>query len=264
MEPDHKVETFYRQLADHYHFIFADWRKTVLVQSAVLDTLLRQQIGGAGNAVLDCACGIGTQAIGLAVRGYRVHGTDLSAEAVARARREAEGFRVEMSFGVADFRELEATIDSTYDAVICCDNALAHMHTIDDLRAACASMLGRVRPGGVLLASIRDYDRLRGEQPRSTPPIITEYPEGRAIVFQIWDWLPGGDAYTVSHFTLRQRGPDDWHTNCSTSVLHAWQRAEVSTALADAGANAIEWHMPDQSGYYQPIVTARKPLEDER
>lgn len=36
--------------------------------------------------ILDCACGIGTQTLGLAGAGYRVHGTDLSPEAVRRAR----------------------------------------------------------------------------------------------------------------------------------------------------------------------------------
>ena len=42
-------------------------------------------IGQDRAEVLDCSCGIGTQAIGLALRGHRVTGTDLSFRAAARA-----------------------------------------------------------------------------------------------------------------------------------------------------------------------------------
>jgi tRNA/tmRNA/rRNA uracil-C5-methylase (TrmA/RlmC/RlmD family) len=50
-------------------------------QGAALDALT----GRERAAVLDCACGIGTQALGLALRGHRVVGTDVSARAVVRA-----------------------------------------------------------------------------------------------------------------------------------------------------------------------------------
>jgi SAM-dependent methyltransferase len=254
------VERFYSELAENYHFIFADWRKSVLRQSAVLDRMLRGTVGGVGRSVLDCACGIGTQAIGLAVRGYQVQGTDLSTEAIERARREASSFDVDMTFAVADFRQLETVVSDCFDAVICCDNALAHMQAEDDLRAALSSIYDRVTPGGLLLASIRDYDRLVADQPRSTLPVVTDYNgAGRSVVFQVWDWDKAGTGYTVNHFTLREKTDGSWQTHCSTSVLRAWQRADISAALESLGANTIDWHMPEDSGYYQPIVTARKP-----
>jgi len=43
--------------------------------------------------ILDCACGIGTQAIGLAALGYCVTASDLSEGALAEAKKRAEKIR---------------------------------------------------------------------------------------------------------------------------------------------------------------------------
>ncbi|MBZ0302239.1 MAG: class I SAM-dependent methyltransferase [Anaerolineae bacterium] len=253
-----EVREFYKKLASNYHFIFADWRKSVLVQSEVLDRLLKGYLHGERPTVLDCACGIGTQAIGLAVRGYIVHGTDLSTEAVERAQQEALTFQVDVTFGVADFRHLEDTVPGQFDAVIAFDNAIAHLPTSDDLELALHSMAARVAPGGVLAISLRDYDRTAQERPHSTLPVVKDDSEGRSIVFQVWDWNAAGTAYRTSFFTLRQHG-DEWETLCATSDMRAWQRADVTASLAKTGLTNLIWYMPEDSGYYQPIVAARKP-----
>ena len=66
-----------------------------------LNRFLANQLGGREPwSVLDCSCGIGTQAIGLALHGHRVHATDLSPVSVDCARRESAEFGVAMTFGV--------------------------------------------------------------------------------------------------------------------------------------------------------------------
>lgn len=255
-----RVLEFYEELAGNYHFIFSDWRKSVLRQSESLDRLIRRYHGSQRKTVLDCACGIGTQAIGLAVRGYTVMGTDLSPEAVARAEREARAFDVEMTFAVADFRELAAQVTGIFATVICCDNAIAHMQTEADLARALQSMAARLAPDGLLLLSLRDYDSLRLDQPTSSPPQITDREDGRTIAFQVWDWAADGESYTVTQFILREEAAG-WQTQTGVTRLRAWQRAEITAQLAQAGLTGIEWHSPETSHYYQPIVTARKPTE---
>lgn len=65
--PDpHNVQTFYDDLAAEYTLLFADWRASVQRQGDVLAALIRQHGGAEVRAILDAACGIGTQAIGLA------------------------------------------------------------------------------------------------------------------------------------------------------------------------------------------------------
>ena len=66
------VERFYDDLAADYHHIYADWNAAIERQSSALDRLIRDQLKTDGRQLLDCSCGIGTQAIGLAQQGYNV------------------------------------------------------------------------------------------------------------------------------------------------------------------------------------------------
>jgi 2-polyprenyl-3-methyl-5-hydroxy-6-metoxy-1,4-benzoquinol methylase len=136
---DYSIQEFYQHLAPDYHFIFKDWAASVRRQGDVLDKLIRAERERA-DTVLDCACGIGTQAIGLALHGYNVRATDLSPAAVRRARSEARNFGVKIFFGNADFRDLARAVDGTFDVVLACDNSIAHVLSDGDLTLATASM----------------------------------------------------------------------------------------------------------------------------
>jgi glycine/sarcosine N-methyltransferase len=253
------VADFYDRLAPHYPLIFADWRKSIDYQAEVLDRVIRSYITSPNSSVpqlLDCACGIGTQAIGLALRGYKVHGTDISTQAVERAKAEAVGLNAPVTFGIADFRYLDIQVPGFFDIVVCCDNALPHLLSVNDLSSAIKSMKAKLKPGGLLLASIRDYDKLVQEKPSVEMPRVFEGAEGRRIVFQVWDWEPDELVYTFSLFILTQTG-GEWKTIHNQSRYRALLRGELNTALGEVGFEGIEWHMPGQTGYYQPIVTAR-------
>src|SRR3954462_5268731 len=86
---DDSVRAFYDELAESYDLIYADWQGSMRRQAAALDRLIQEQHGPGPHAILDCACGIGTQAIGLALLGHTVHATDLSPNVVAPAPRGA-------------------------------------------------------------------------------------------------------------------------------------------------------------------------------
>jgi SAM-dependent methyltransferase len=273
------VQQCYDGLADEYHLMFADWRAEVSKQGEVLDRLIRRQVGPSASTVLDCACGIGTQAIGLATHGYTVHATDLSPAAVARAAREAASFRTALTCGVADFRTLDTQMTATFDVVLCCDNTLAHLLEDADLCVAVAQMRARLTPDGLLLASIRDYDELVGPhaaanqpsapglpgvygqrrpgRPRGTMPQVFDAADGRRIAFQVWDWAPDGRSYTFTQFFLRE-GDGAYQTTHHVSQLRALLREELGRILQDTGFSEVRWHMPAESGFYQPLVSARR------
>ncbi len=65
------VEVFYDDLAESYHLMFENWDGSIARQAAILGPILEQTLGNVSAYVLDCACGIGTQALGLAQRGHR-------------------------------------------------------------------------------------------------------------------------------------------------------------------------------------------------
>ena len=268
---------FYDGLADEYHLMFADWRQEISHQGEALDAVIRQRSEGSVTDLLDCACGIGTQAIALALQGYGVHATDFSAPAVERARREAQSFAADITFDVADFRALDQVFAERFDVVICCDNALSHCLESDDLPRALEQMRGRLRPGGLFLASIRDYDRLLARDasataldpelpglhgkrqehgPRGTMPQVFDDESGRRIAFQVWDWAPDGRSYAVHQYFVREAG-GEYRTSHHVSRFRALRRAELDEALAAAGFSDVRWHFPADSGFYQPVVTAR-------
>jgi len=127
--------------------------------------------------VLDCACGIGTQALGLVSHGWSVIGSDLSPTATSRARTEATGRDVRLPVAVADMCALPFT-DAGLAALVCADNALPHLTTSGDLAVALAEFRRVLRPGGVALISTRDYDRARQDLPTSSPPGVHESRQG--------------------------------------------------------------------------------------
>jgi len=121
---------------------------------------------------------------------------------------------------------------------------------------AAANIATKLRPGGLFLASIRDYDHLAQARPERETPRVLDGPDGRRISFQVWDWAFDGETYQVHQCLLRQRG-DGWRTDHFETPYRALLRADLDLALRAAGFERTRWHEPDTSGYYQPIVTAR-------
>ncbi len=69
----------YDELAAHYDQIFEDWEASIVRQATVLGGMLDHECGDPRPIrVLDCACGIGTQSLGLAMEGFDVTGCDIS------------------------------------------------------------------------------------------------------------------------------------------------------------------------------------------
>ena len=141
------VTDFYDRLSPEYrHNMGWDWEAVMRAEGVTLDRFLETQVGRPGPfSLLDCSCGIGTQAIGLALRGHRVQATDLSPVSIDCARREATDLGVTMTFDVADYRKLSEVVSETFDVILSCDNSIAHCLKDEDLAAALTSMNLAVR-----------------------------------------------------------------------------------------------------------------------
>ena len=59
------TQIFYDNLASQYDKLFLDWQATTQEQAVILDKLFVSNGFDKSAHILDCACGIGTQAIGL-------------------------------------------------------------------------------------------------------------------------------------------------------------------------------------------------------
>lgn len=252
------TQDFYDGFADTYRFIFMDWEATVQRHAAILGTFLEARGYAAPSTVLDCTCGIGTQAIALAVQGYQVVAKDLSPKSVEQAKEYATAFDFDypITFGVADLLQ-QPSNPAKYDVVLAFDNPIAHFQTDEDLLTAFLTMASQVKSGGLIMTSLRDYDALAEEKPRQSHIRVTDDENGRRVMFQVWDWLDDSSGYDSEMFVITQN-EDNWQTTSYKARFRAWQRADVSRILAAAGLSQIEWHMPEESDFYQPIVTVQK------
>ncbi len=247
-------QTFYDQIAEQYDQFYQDWDETVRSEAQFLQDLFAEYGFDSAARILDCACGIGTQAIGLAALGYDVTGSDLSAGELAEAERRAAERKVKIRFEQADFRALPSVFSKPFDIVIAMDNALPHMLTAADLQTAAQSIAGQLREGGLFVASIRDYDLMLTEKPDHSAPYVHRTEQGRRVLFQTWDWH--GENYQFIQYII-----DDGETVSVSKFeceYRAVRRAELTACLRQAGFRKVRWRMPEDTGFYQPIVIARK------
>lgn len=252
------VAGFYDAISEDYHLGLGAWRDSVERYGTALEALLRDRVGRPGPwAVLDCSCGIGTQALGIALHGHRVTGTDISAASLERARAEAAGLGVELETAVADMRRLDTEAGGPYDVVLTGGNALAHFDRAG-LGEVFRSALAVLVPGGVFLATVRDYDRVADERPRFVGGHVHDTDDGTRISFQVWDWMPDGSAYDMSWIFLRDRDGELTVTRERTH-LHAHRSATLTAELESAGFVDVRWHTPEESGFVEPVVTAVRP-----
>ena len=248
-------DSFYDELAESYHLIFDDWDAAILRQRDVLARLL--PVPANGKRVLDCACGIGTQVIGLAMLGFSVEGSDPSDASIKRAQREATARGMKAEFRVDDMRSLSTAPIDSYDAIIAMDNAVPHLQSDDDITKALRTICARLRSGGIMLMSLRDYAPLMAQRTSSTAAALYSDGKFRRFVHQVWDWQD--DRHYVVHLFITMQMPDGWHTRHFVGQYRAITPSDVAALAVHAGFDDVRVLAPDETGYYQPVIRAVAP-----
>jgi len=246
------VEAFYDELAPYYHLIFPDWEASLQRQAEQLDGLIRERWPHAAD-LLDAACGVGTQALGLAGRGYRVTGSDLSRVEVERARVEAARRGLDVTFGVADMRRAHDHHGREFDVVLACDNAVPHLLTDDDLLAAFRQFYRCVRPGGGCLLTVRDYDKIDCVGVHVVPYGVRDVAGVRYLVWQVWDFH--GPHYDLAMYFVEDRGDAGCTTRVMRSRYYAVGTERLMELLREAGFVDVA-RLDDR--FYQPVLVGRR------
>ncbi len=248
------TQTFYNNLATKYDKLFLDWQGTTREQAEILDKIFKSSGFDHTAKVLDCACGIGTQAIGIAALGYNVTASDISDGELVEAEKRALENKVDIGFKNADFCALVNTFTEKFDIIIAMDNALPHMLTSEDLESAIKSIVNQLKVDGIFVASIRDYDSILMDKPSYSPPYIHKNDKGQRVSFQTWEWKD--DIYKLIQYIVEDE--DELQVSKFECEYRATTREEMTKLLLDYGCSKVEWKFPEETGFYQPIVVARK------
>jgi len=251
---------FYDPMAPFYHLIHGDWEESVRSQSEAIDQIIRRRWGQGVETILDVTCGIGTQALGLAAKGYEVTGSDISEGALERARAEAAARGLDIAFSAGDMRNVHKDHDRRFDLVMSADNAVTHLLTDDDILTALSSLYRAAKPGGGALVSMRDYDNVTRGGTQLHPFGVREVGGVRWSVYQVWDWRPnnnggGSDVYDFAMYFTADDGQAELKTHVMRSAFYALRPARMMELFREAGFTDVA---RIDGVFFQPVIVGNK------
>lgn len=245
------TQDFYDRLAPYYHLLFPDWDASIVRQGRGLARVLTEFSVPPGAEILDAACGIGTQALGLAQLGYRVTASDLSPRAVERARDEAATRGLVIAFETADLRHLSSVFARQFPAVIACDNAIPHLLSDDEIHAAFVECRRLLTPGGIFLLSVRDYAAIERRNPDHHSYGTRVIEDRTYSAEQIWRWT--GSHYDLTLRLTEQRDAESVVVRDFHSRYYAVELATLQQLLLEAGFTSVARR---DEHFFQPLLVA--------
>jgi len=237
---DHVGADYYVYIADGCEATtpdaaYAMFWETVAQEGDYLASLLQ---GLGVQSVLDCACGVGTQALGLAQHGYRVTASDISAEFIREAQKNAAYANVDMSFRQASMDSLSTIFTEQFDVVLSAGDGLPHLKTKAGVKQALIEMSKRVRPGGWLLIGLNDYEQIKREKPRFFFTRICEAETARNLFVFLADY-PDNDTIVANLIRLEEvNGIWEQSTHIATPK-YMLDKPQVETLLQEVGYQEI-------------------------
>ena len=251
------TEVYYNRLAPYYKYIYPDWDASVQRQAEALDRVIRDFVGDKPKTLLDVACGIGTQSIGLAKLGYQVTSSDLSSAEIEQARKEALRYGIQIEFKIVDMRQVWETYQSQFDVVIACDNSVPHLLGDDEILMAFRQFYKCTKSGGCCIITVRDYAQLERKDKHKKqmyPRLVHQTDTGQVVMFDVWDF--DGNYYEITTYLVDDTGKDV----AQTQVLHGgkYYCVEIPTLeklFKEAGFREVHT-LRDR--FFQPLLVAKK------
>ena len=180
------------------------------------------------RTAVDAGCGSGLHALLLAQLGVKVTAVDISAGMVRRLRRHARELGTHVTALRCRFQEMGKSVPGGHDALFCLGNSLAHVLRTDGLRSTFRSFAGALRPGGVMVLQLLNYERILRR--RDLIQSVKES-EGKAFV-RFYSYDEEGIIFNI--LALEASGRHVRQTLRAVR-LRPWVRSEIKAALARAG-----------------------------
>ncbi len=248
------IESFYDQLSPYYKYIFQDWNASVDRHAGILDGVIREYFGNDVHSILDAACGIGTQTIGLAEKGYQLTASDISTGELEKARVEAASRNLNIDFHLADMRTLDQTFHTKFDLVIACDNAVPHLLSDDEILQAFQQFYRVTSDTGGCIISVRDYETMERGGRKLYPRQVHKVPNGKIVVFDCWEF--DGDFYDITMYIVEDTGQPVAKTNVIRGGRYFCVLIPtLERLLKEAGFNKV---ITSRERYFQPLLIGLK------
>lgn len=197
----------YAALPDVYEWLMPDTKVSPQGSVAVFGDVVQSLPSHA--RVLDCSCGTGQLAVGLAELGLDVVASDASSGMVRRTRELAEEHQVSMRTLHAPWKELLRHLDpGTFDLVMCVGNSLTHAEGASGRHTALGAMAELLRPSGRLVLTSRTWELVRARGSRLD---VRDHVIRRR----------GRDGVVIYHWQIEDRWEDEHHLEIAVAQLEA-------------------------------------------
>lgn len=249
--------TGYDALAEVYEWLISDAKLTPADFAAAFDDVIRPLPSNA--RVLDCSCGTGQLAVGLAGLGLQVVATDASAAMVRRTEELAAEIGASLRTVRAAWHELTNHFDdASFDMMFCVGNSLHHAEGARGRLAAVASMSRLLRPGGRVVLTSRTWELVRAAGTRLDIRDQLVRRNGRdALVIYRWDIAPHWEEEHHIEIAVAQVEADG-SVLVRSELLSCWpyRYAELESELHSVGLRVERSTFdPEAEGY---MLVARK------
>lgn len=255
-ESPEKISSLYDRLAPVYHLYFEDFEQTVRQQGDYFNRLLKDQFGSRSLRVHDCSCGIGTQAIGIALGGHTVSASDLSNTSLEKAHEWAQKLEVKISLSAQDMCYL--VLEEPVDAVISAGNSLSHLNEQSAV-SAFQAIYNSLLPGGIFLGAVKDYNSLLADRPAFGDNEVFYRRNSRIVYVQHYEWEFQQPRYTCHDYTILQEDGQT-ETIYVSARFHCRGSEEYRKLLTDQGFTNFKWHTIESGNYHSPVFQVQRPV----
>lgn len=212
-----------------------------------------------GNRMLDLACGTGTVAIGMALKGWQVQGIDGSAAMLQQA--QAKSSSAEIKWSQQDMRRF--TTAEPVDLATCLYDSLNYMLTDADLVSVFRQVYAALRPNGLFIFDMNTAWVMANRWDGTC--FVTDNDEFTSIMQTHYD---GRHQRTLVTVTCFERQEEHYTKSKEEHIEQAYPLAQVSSDLTCVGLTIEAVYdcftmRPAQENNERVLWVARKPAVDD-
>lgn len=195
----------YERLADVYEWLMPEAKLTPAGSVDAFADIVQSLPPDA--RVLDCSCGTGQLAVGLAARGLDIVASDASAVMVRRTQQLASEHGVDLRTLQSPWHALSDHLEpATFNMVFCVGNSLTHANGTSGRLGALTAMSRLLVPGGRLVLTSRTWELIRAGGTRL---------DVRERVIR----RRGQDGLLMYHWQIEDRWEDEHHLEIAVALL---------------------------------------------
>ena len=185
------------------------------------------------ETLLDLACGTGSMAKLMSLRGYDVIGVDASSEMLSAAFEKMSGFSKPPLLICQKMEELD--LYGTVDSVLCCLDSINYLNGVAALNKAFKRVGLFLRPGGLFIFDVNTRQKFKNMHMQC-------YMQEKKDLFCVWQAEYNEDAKKADFYInfFERTNADKYVRHTEHHTEHAFSLVELENALKIGGMEILD------------------------